>query len=365
MPGPLMRRPAPIDVAALASRAPEPLRQPAGTLLQLLADALGADTVANPAPLDVAQMGPAAPLAAVQRGTLLELAKPVGSLAKGVKATRVPGVYQLRDQVVDRLAQLYRHGLQLPLTANWDAMTDELAAAVGRDARAARQWSRLWGATSPNTSVPVNTAESVAAHLWALEHPNAAMSVDAAQQLQPVKITMAPSKVPNINRALADAPLSGDKVEAMSGFMVGDARIPVDVHTLWAAGATGDKLQPEIPALRALMTRAEGLPARGALTDTDIYLRYEQALQDALAQIEPARKVGGTFATMWEGTRNAKGLRHQGGPLDILKRKGLLEAGAMLDRDRLRQALSQKGWTAGAIAGLLAALPSASPDGAR
>ncbi|NBR91633.1 MAG: hypothetical protein EBS68_17370, partial [Rhodobacteraceae bacterium] len=130
MPGPFMRRPAPLDVANIASRLPAPLQAPAATLGQLLADIVGADTVATPAPMDVAQMGPVAPLAAVERGTLLELAKPVGSLAKGVKATRVPGVYQLRDQVVDRLAQLYRHGLQLPSASNWDAMTDDLATAV-------------------------------------------------------------------------------------------------------------------------------------------------------------------------------------------------------------------------------------------
>lgn len=364
MPGPLMRRPAPIDVAALASRAPEPLRQPAGTLLQLLADALGADTVANPATLDVAQMGPAAPLAAVQRGTLLELAKPVGSLAKGVKATRVPGVYQLRDQVVERLAQLYRHGLQLPTEANWEAMTDELRAAAGGRA-GATQWGRLWGATSPNTAVPRNTSESLAAQLHQVERPGELMTLEWAQTPGPTKITMAPSKVPNINRVYQGEPLSGDKAEAMAAFMAGDPRLPIDVHAVWALGSKGDKLQPELSGLRALMTRAEGLPARGGLTDTDIYLRYEQALRDALAQIEPARNVGGTFATMWEGTRSAKGLRYQGGPLDLLKRAGLLEAGALLDRDRLRQTLSQKGWTAGAIAGLLAALPSVSPDEAR
>lgn len=39
----------PVDIAQVASRLPGPVQQPAGTLMQLLADLFGADTVATPA----------------------------------------------------------------------------------------------------------------------------------------------------------------------------------------------------------------------------------------------------------------------------------------------------------------------------
>ncbi len=281
--------------------------------------------------------------------------KGLGSLAKTLMKGGKPGVYALKPQTVDRLAHFYEIGQAQPSVSNWEGVTEELLNAFGGDKDQALRWSRLWGATSPNTSVPVNTRESISALRYGLENPHTAMTVPVAQTIDP-KITMAPSKVPNINNAYAGRPLSGDKVEAMAGFMTGDARAPLDVHMLHALGSDADKLSPELPALRALMTKLEKLPPRGALTDTDIYLRYEHALKEALIPFNKDRTFNAIFAQTWEGTRAAKGLKPQGGPIDILRAKGLLEPGAMLDPKYLTQVLASQGWKAPAILSLLGAI---------
>src|SRR5207249_8148436 len=144
--------------------------------------------------------------------------------------------------------------------------------------------------------------------LHLLEHPTMPVTVEQAQRLTPTPITMAPAKVPNINRAIRGQPLSGDKVEAMAGFMVGDPRIPIDVHALYGLGTEAEKFKPDVPALRALMTKAEQLPARGGLTDTDIYLRYERAIRDTLHVFDPQGDINGVFAQTGEGIRAGKGL---------------------------------------------------------
>lgn len=299
-----------------------------------------------------------------------DLPKPLGSLAKTLNRTVDRGVYELKPSVQGRLASFYELGGRQPNLANWAGVTEELTQAFGGDRDASRTWARLWGATSPNTSVPRNTQESLTAWLYALRTQGAPLTVPQAQALTPQPITMAPSKVPNINRALAGQPLSGDKVEAMAGFMVGDPRIPIDVHALYGLGSEAEKLSPELPALRAYMTKAETLPARGGLTDTEIYLRYERALRETLDVFHPQTDVNSIFAQTWEGIRAGKGLAPQGGPIDILRKKGLLAPGAMLDPDRLTSALKTAGWTAGSIAALLTAIdqyapapPASAPEG--
>jgi len=233
---------------------------------------------------------------------------------------------------------------------------DPLAATYG-DYLAALRWARMWGATSPNTSVPGNTRESVSALIHALENPGVPFTETLAQGLPDAKITMAGSKFGNLNAALEGRVLSPDmKAEAMAGFMAGDPRLPIDVHALYALGSKATKFDPEISALRQLMTKAEGLPARGGLTNPEIYRRYEDALRGTLQAFEPTRSVNQVFGELWEGARAHKGLKPQGGPIDILRKKGLLEMGAMLDPDRLRAALRQSGWTAGAIAAFMASL---------
>jgi hypothetical protein len=298
-------------------------------------------------------------------------AKPViggralGSLAKTLKAGEDVGVYDLRAPTIARVGDLYRYGTSLPSTSNWaGSASDELLRAFGGDREKALQWARMWGATSANTSVPVNTRESVSALIHALENPGTPFTVELAQNLPDAKITMAPSKVPNLNAALEGRVLSPDtKVEAMAGFMAGEPRLPIDVHALYGLGSEATKLDPEYSALRELMTTAEGLPVRGGLTNSQIYRRYEDALRRGLEDIDPKRSVNQVFAEFWEGSRAHKGLKPQGGPIDILRKKGLLELGAMLDPDRLRAALRQAGWTATAIAGVLAALGAPAPSG--
>lgn len=326
--------------------------------IKMLAGLIGADdpesqAIGIAAPLEVP--GATSPIAKAIESIASGLTRGRGSLAKTLKKTSEPGIYGLHDQTVDRLSQIYNIGQGLPTTSNWGGVTDELLAAFGGDREKALQWSRLWGATSPNTSVPVNTRESISALNYAMGNPGKPLTVPVAQTLES-KITMAPSKVPNINRALAGEALSGDKVEAMSGFMVGNPRIPIDVHALHGVGSNSDKLGPELSGLRATMTKAEKLPLRNSLTDTDLYLRYERALSDTLKQFDPGRSVNEIFATLWEGARHTKGLKPQGGPIDILRKKGLLEAGAMLDPDRLRAVLKTSGWTASAIGALIASL---------
>ena len=288
----------------------------------------------------------------------------LGSLANTIKrGSGAAGPYALKAPVLERLRHFYKVGAEMPSSANWESKPAELVDAFGGNQDAAHLWSRLWGATSPNTSVPVNTKESVSALLHYLE-TGEPMSMAAAQAKDDVGrqvITMAGSKVPNIRNAVAGQPLSGDKVEAMAGFMVGEPRTPIDVHALYGLGSKGDKLGPELGPLRQKMTTLEGLPPRGSLTDTDIYKRYEKALRNTLAEIEPGREVNPIFATTWEGVRTYKGLKPQGGPVDILRAKGLLKPGAMMDPGQLRQALKAAGWSAGAIGALMTGIKQEQP----
>lgn len=281
------------------------------------------------------------------------LPKPRGSLARTLDFDKKTGLYTIRPDVQERMHKFYELGADVP--SNWEGSNQELLEAFGGDAEAALQWARMWGANSPGTSAARTNAEALSAHLWKLENPGQVMTVEHARTMDP-KITMAGSKVPNINRAIAGQPLSGDKVEAMAGFMAGEPRTPIDVHVLYGLGAKGDAVTKEVPALRALMTRLEKLPPRGSLTDTQVYLKYEDALRRSLQEFEPSRAYNPLFAQTWEGIRVDKGLPHQGGPLDVLRAKGLLERGAMLDPKRLKEALASKGWTASAISALLAAI---------
>lgn len=284
------------------------------------------------------------------------------SLAQTLKPSG-QGTYAMRAPNMRRMESLYQAGAAMPNRANWSGNTQELMQAVGGDPALAERFLRLIGATSPNTSVPVNTREALSMFTHGLENPGARVTVPEVQGMAPArKVTMAPSKVPNINNALAGDPLSGDKVEAFSQLMLGRPRIPIDVHALNAVGSSAEKLDPEYSALRAMMTKSEGLSARGGLTNSDLYQRVERAMADALSQIAPDVPTNESFATMWEGTRSAKGLKPQGGPIDILRAKGLLQDAAMLDPERLRAALKTAGWTAPAVAAVMNATSAASPE---
>lgn len=309
----------------------------------------GAATVANKGlgALGSSEAAPTAPeafnellssLAAISTGPRRGL----GSLAAGLMPVRGEvGRYALRPQVLDRLRYFYDLGLKQPQQANWEGATQDLLKAFGEDKALSKRWSRLWGATSPSTDAVTNTRESVAAHLPLLTQPDLQFTNRMAQRLRPVKITMAPSKVPNVNRAILGNPLSGDKVEAMAGYMVGEPRIPIDVHGLYGLGSDATKLSKELPALRALMAEAEGLPKRGGLTKTQLYTRTEQAIADSLRKITPDTSQNQAWGTLWEGIRAGKKLGPQGGPVDMLRGVNLLEPNAMLSEDAIREALQQ------------------------
>lgn len=246
------------------------------------------------------------------------------NLADTLQLGETVGEYGLKPEVIQRLRSLYELGTGAPRTSNWaGAPSEELIQAFGGDRDAAIMWARFWGATSPNTSVPRNTEESVRAWLRTLEYPEASFTVPRAQQMG---ITMAPSKVPNLNRALWNEPLSpGTKVEAMAGYMAGEERIPIDVHALYALTGQKTLLDPQYKYLRALMAQAENLPTKitkgVGLTQVDLYKRYEEALKKALREIDPERPVTAVFADLWEGART-KDAHRRAGRLTSCGRKG-------------------------------------------
>jgi hypothetical protein len=300
------------------------------------------DEISNPAPLLIS-LPP-------------KLVKGLGSLAKALQKTDQPGVYVLHPQARDRVAQLLEIGQKLPKQSNWEGMPPELLEAFDGDEVAAKRWAQMWGATSPGTSAAVTNREALSANLFAIERPGELMTVEQARAMDPV-ITMAGSKVPNINNAIQGKRLSKPKVDRMGRFMVGEQGvIPIDVHTLYGMGAKSNVYDREVPALRAKIVKAEGLPLRGGLNAEDIYSRVENALRTTLDDLAPGAVQNATFAQFWEGVRFAKGLKHQGGPIDLLRKKGLLEKAAMLDPGRLKKVLKTAGWTAGAAAAVLRAV---------
>ena len=298
----------------------------------------------------------------------------------------------LKDAAGERIAHITEIGESLPFQANWHGAEDPaMQHAFAGDQEAAKRYGRFWGATSPNTDVPRDTAESVSAQLYHLEHPDLPFTVAAARHIseptmigkqlvqpnglpfmeRPIfpnseegstgAITQAGSKVPNLNTAIkGESLMSGDKVNDMSDYMQGVERgsgtpLPLDVHAIWATSGSKAKLDQQLPALKQFMLD-KGPHGLASITDRQAYLNYQGMLGDTLRQIAPEGNVGETFATMWEGARAAKGKMPQGGPIDILRKKGLLEYGAMLDPKRLREALQTAGWSAFGIAGLLKAL---------
>lgn len=266
-----------------------------------------------------------------------------GSLAGALKAVRGQvGKYAVTPRTMDRLKYFLDLGENLPRRSVWSDKQDELLKAFGGNIEDARQWFRLFGATSPNTDVVRNTIEATMAQRPVLVNPSYRWSIPDAQAAKPV-ITMAPSKVKNINRALEGQPLSGDKVEAMSGYMIGEPRIPIDVHGLYGIGSTKSAFTEEIPALRAFMSEAEGRPSGrgGGFTSTDLYYRAENAILDALEKLRGRSARNQAWGDAWEGVRSEKRLPFQGGPQEMLQRRGLMIPGGMRNPDLIDEALRQ------------------------
>jgi len=334
--------------------------------LRLLAKVIGADNPESQvlglaAPLETATpTGGLAPL--IKRG-VSGTTQSLRSLAEALKQGPAAGVYDMTQPIFRRMGGMLNIGQSMPTRPVWDS-TEKLLDAFGGDREKARMFARLVGSTSPNTPVPKNTREALSALIHHLENPGVPLTEASAQQLDPQKITLAGSKVPNINLAYRGLSPQSPKVDAFSELMMGEPRIPIDVHALHAAGSAADKFDTEIPALRAMMTTAEGLPHRGGLKgDWPIYQRVEEAMAAALRELSPKEPVNQSFATMWDGTRMSKGLKAQPSVNDILRMKGLDKVGAMLDPERLRAVLKTAGWTGAAVTAVMNALGQGStPD---
>lgn len=286
-----------------------------------------------------------------------QVVKGFGTLAKALRKTDQPGVYELHPQIRDRVLQLTETGMRLPQRANWKGTNDPefLEGGFGGNAEAAKLWGQLFGATSPGTSVPVNIRESLSTLRYALTHPDEELSMWQAKRMNPT-ITMAPSKIPNINRIFRGEKMSTPKPDRLGRLQTGEQRVvPWDVHALEGVGSGRETFQQEISDLRTMMTKAEGLPRRGGLTNEQIYERAEQALLKTLDELQPGLPTDPAFAVFWEGVRAHKGLTYQGGPIDVLRKKGLLRDVGMLDPGRLKKVLKSAGWTAGAITAVLKA----------
>jgi hypothetical protein len=286
-----------------------------------------------------------------------KVVKGLGTLAKALRKTDVPGVYELHPKIRDRVLQLTEIGMRLPQRANWKGVNDPefLEGGFGGNAEAAKLWGQFFGATSPGTSVPVNIRESLAALRFALTHPDEELTVSQVKRFNP-PITMAPSKVPNLNRIIRGEKMSTPKPDRLGRLQTGEQRVvPWDVHALEGIGSERETFQQEISDLRTMMTKAEGLPRRGGITNEQIYERAEQALLTTLDELQPGLATDPAFAVFWEGVRAHKGLTYQGGPIDVLRKKGLLKDAGMLDPGRLKKVLKSAGWTAGAITAVLKA----------
>lgn len=271
-----------------------------------------------------------------------ELSAPLGNLLRPVGQR----AYGLAAPVLRRMEAALKAGEGRP--AEWtrgERIVEAIGPQGGHTAEEmARKYNRGWGATSPNTDFVRNTEESLdALSLYLQDQPL------SLENLRARGVTQAPSKQPNLQRAyVTDEPLQAwggprggpGKAEAMAGFMTGEDRIPIDVHTLDVLGADQDTFSAMLSGLRALMTEHEGLPARGGLTNSDIYNRSEDAVRRGLQDITgTAYRPRMDFAQMWEGVRGLKGLKYDGGMIDWLARHGLLDPGAMGSPARIDEVL--------------------------
>jgi len=273
----------------------------------------------------------------------------------------VIGVHRLKNEVLDRMADLTGLGAGLPRQSNWNPITGpELAAAFGGWQEAADIYTRIWAAMSPQTKVVKNTREAVAAFAEVLNNPGHQFTKENTRQILGEVIHVPGSKWQNMNIATHMQPLSGKKVNAMDRFGRGEPAVPIDTHVLHGMGAEGNALQPHLGPLAERMSKQIGRK----VTNDEAYDRLEQALIHALETIEPGVPANPRFGRFWEGSRASKGEPWEGGVQDILKHVGLDAPGAMMDVDNLKRVLRSKGWTPAMVAAVMAKLGVDSQAGA-
>jgi hypothetical protein len=281
-----------------------------------------------------------------------------GPLGRGVVNTADPGIYAAAEDLARRIEDFHRIGVSLPKQVTWGPSTHpELVHGFGGERELADLFGQIFAATSANTSVAKNTAEAVSVLNYLYGNPqHSVFTPEILQNLPFQKVTQAPSKTPNVNKAFWGIDLGGPKVGPFGAFMSGAGHAAPDVHALYGWGTKSKAITEELPNLRTRFTKAEGLPRSGGLTDDELVDRFLTATNDVLDSLEPGRPTAGIFGDFWEGVRAHKGQGYQGSYIDILRNKGLLEFGKMLDRRALVKALKEGGWSALAIGGLTTAL---------
>ena len=257
--------------------------------------------------------------------------KPLADLVKLVK-----GQAQFRAPAMKAIESALRAGEGTE--ANWEPLS-KYSAAFGDDPEDVLRFSRMWGATSPNTPVARNNYEAIRARLMSL----AGDVPFTRQNTLANDITMVNSKYPNLNRAQLGIPLSSirglpGKTEAMSRLVAGvpdtpdNPALPLDVQALSGVGAAEDNITSAMPKMRLLMSQAYKRPAR-SFSPEEVYKFSAGIYRDAL------QKLGGDFPTFWEGVKKLKGQGQSSGIVPWLKRWGLLDPGEMNNPEALSNAV--------------------------
>jgi hypothetical protein len=297
----------------------------------------------------------------------------LGHLSDVLVQTETPGRYALKPEVQARIAHFLELGKSVPRQANWQGSTsDEILKAFANDKDLADIWARMVGATSAGTGVPRNTQEAVQGMRRYLMTGGKPFTEHILTTLPGGVFGLPKAKYGNMNLAQLQEMLSGDKVEAFAQLMRDYDRIPLDRHAIYAlGGVTPDeaeaKLARHLNPLRQYFGVLEGRPPKfksngamyGTLTESEAYERVEQALGDTLRALDPEQPLKDVFAQMWEGVREHRGGAFQGGPIDLMGPRGLLERGAMTDPKRMLRALKMtpgKEWTPALFLAALASL---------
>jgi hypothetical protein len=286
----------------------------------------------------------------------------LGHLSDALVQTERPGVYALKPEVQARIAHFLELGKSTAPQANWQGATSaEILKAFDNDPELADIWARMVGATSAGTGVPRNTQEAVQGMRHYLMTDGKAFTERSLETMPGGSFGLPGSKYSNMNLAQLQEALSGDKVEAFAQLMRDYDRIPLDRHAVYALGGIlpgeGEaELARHLKPLREYFGILEGRPPKyktnGAMYDTvnktEAYERVEQAFADTLRALEPDQPLKDVFAQMWEGVREQRGGKFQGGPIDLMGPRGLLERGAMADPKQMLRALRMtpgKEWT--------------------
>ena len=295
--------------------------------------------------------------------------KAYGTIIQGIDPrTLQDEVVSLKPGVEDRLFDFYGLGQKLPVKSKWDPHgPDELGLALGNDETLKRQYLRLWSAQSPQNKVPPNTGESLAGLIHMLEKPGEPFTREGMEDILGGTFKLGGTKLPNMNRVLSDEILSPDtKVEAMGEFNLGRERGPIDTHMMFGAGSLQDRLDVDMPQMKAVFSTALGLPVegKGSLKDPVVYRRAEQALIKTLKAFDSNRSFHAIFGDTWEGIRAYRGQAWDGSLRDVLKRAGILEPDAMTSPARLREVLKRHNFGLGKTVGVFAAIAALAAGGA-